>query len=137
MTAQVLASTLVLLLVTGRALAIARLRAVDRAVEGAMAPAAGAVEGAMARVALRAAMAVFIPARPSAVEPAMDGAAENVPRFAVAAFDGGPKWRKANSVTAENSSSWGRRTTRRSMTTTGPCSSSSCRPPSQRKIFTT
>ena len=102
MTAQVLASTLVLLLVTGRAPAIARLRAVDRAVEGAMAPAAEAVADVMTRVALRAAMAVFIPARPSAVEPAMDGAAENVPRFAVAAFSGGSKWRKANLATAEN-----------------------------------
>lgn len=102
MTAQVLAGTLVLLLVTGRALAIAQLRAVDLAVEGATAPAAVAVVDAMVIVHQRAAMAVFIPARPSAVEPAMDGAAENVPRFAVAAFSGGSKWRKANSATAEN-----------------------------------
>lgn len=42
-------------------------------------PAVEAVADVMTRVALRAAMAVFIPARPSAVEPAMDGAAENVP----------------------------------------------------------
>ena len=45
----------------------------------AAAPAAEAVADVMIRAVLRAVMAVFIPAHLSAVEPAMDGAAENVP----------------------------------------------------------
>ena len=42
-------------------------------------PAVEAVADVMIRAVLRAVMAVFIPAHLSAVEPAMDGAAENVP----------------------------------------------------------
>ena len=54
-------------------------RAAAPAAEVAMAPAEEAVADVMIRAVLRAVMAVFIPAHLSAVEPAMDGAAENVP----------------------------------------------------------
>ena len=92
MTAQVLASTLVLLLVTGRALAIARLRAVDRAVEGVTALAAKAVADVMTRVALRAAMAATLLALPNVVEPAEDGVVENAATFAAAVSKDGFEW---------------------------------------------